>query len=188
MEPAVKPALEQTRTGVVGVIATEATFQGELFANLIGRYGNGGQVLTRACPGLVAAVESGALEGKETLELLKNYLSPLIASGADQLVLGCTHYPFLRESIEQVVQGRMAVIDPAPSVARQAARVLATAAPDLNGTTTPDPAHVFYTTGTADILAGVIQRLLPPFKNHPPVVYPLRWQEGALRFTSSEGV
>jgi len=113
MEPAVKPAVERTRTGVVGVIATQATFQGELFASLLERYAGDVGVLIQACQGLVEAVEAGALDTPETEALLRHYLTPLIEAGADQLVLGCTHYPFLRPLIERVV-GCLLYTSPSP--------------------------------------------------------------------------
>ena len=125
MEPAVKPAVERTHNGVVGVIATQATFQGELFASLVARYAAGVRVLTQVCPGLVEAVEAGRLDTPETEARLRQALTPLIEGGVDQLVLGCTHYPFLRPAIERVVGTNVAVIDPAPAIARQTGRVLA---------------------------------------------------------------
>jgi glutamate racemase len=125
MEPAVKPAVEHTRTGVVGVIATPATFEGDLFAGLVARFGNGVDLHTQACPGLVEAVESGALDTPETEALLRRYLTPLLDAGIDQLVLGCTHYPFLGPAIQRIAGPEVTLIDPAPAVARQVGRVLA---------------------------------------------------------------
>ncbi len=124
MEPAVKPAVEHTRTGIVGVIATTATFQGDLFAELVQRFGDGFDIHTQACPGLVEAVEAGALDTPETESLLRRYLTPLLAAGIDQLVLGCTHYPFLSPLIQRIVGPEVRLIDPAPAVARQVERVL----------------------------------------------------------------
>lgn len=124
MEPAVKPAVEQTRTGIVGVIATTATFQGDLFAGLVERFGNGFDIHTQACPGLVEAVEAGALDTPKTESLLRSYLVPLLDVGIDQLVLGCTHYPFLSQAIQRIVGPDVTLIDPAPAVARQVERVL----------------------------------------------------------------
>ncbi|RME36964.1 MAG: glutamate racemase [Thermoflexia bacterium] len=81
MEPAVKPAVQRTRNGRVGVIATPATFQGELFASLLTRFGRDARVLPQVCPGLVEAVEAGALEAPETEALLRSCLAPLLAAG-----------------------------------------------------------------------------------------------------------
>jgi glutamate racemase len=124
MEPAIKPAAEHTRTGHVGVIATEATFQGELFASLMDRFTAGITVHTQACPELVPLVEAGELDSERTRAALQRYLRPLLEEGIDELVLGCTHYPFLRRPIEQVVGAGVEIVDPAPAVARQAIRVL----------------------------------------------------------------
>jgi len=145
MEPAVKPAVERTHNGVVGVIATQATFQGALFASLVARYAE--------------------------------YLAPLIERGADQLVLGCTHYPFLRPAIERVVGTNVAVIDPAPAIARQTGRVLA------QWGLKADPAgghHVFYTSGDAAAFATMVRRLVPCV-GEGVRVRAARWREGDLR-------
>jgi glutamate racemase len=124
MEPALKPAAERTRTGHVGVIATNATFQGELFASLIDRFAAGVTVHTQACPALVPLVEAGELSSERARAALAGYLAPLLDAGIDELVLGCTHYPFLRPLIDQVAGTGVEIVDPAPAVARQAVRVL----------------------------------------------------------------
>jgi glutamate racemase len=177
MEPAIKPAVERTRTGVVGVIATQATFQGELFASLLERYAGDVRVLTQACPKLVAAVEAGALDTPETRALLREYLSPLVEAGVDQLVLGCTHYPFLRPAIEQTVGTGVAVIDPAPAVARQTERVLAQrglgAAPGCANR------HTLYTSGDVEAFTTMVERLLPLGEVNV-AVRPARWRNGRL--------
>jgi glutamate racemase len=123
MEPAVKPAAETTHTGVVGVLATPATFQGELFASVVERFANGVKLINQVCPGLVEQVEAGRLNTSDTLAMLDRFLTPIRAANADTIVLGCTHYPFVIEAIRQLVPG-VNVIDPAPAVARQVDRVL----------------------------------------------------------------
>lgn len=125
MEPAVKPAAEQTGSQQVGVIATPTTFQGELFERLVERFAQDTTVHTQVCPGLVERVEAGLADDPETEALLRQYLDPMLRAGIDALVLGCTHYPFLRPAIERVVGPEVVVLDPAPAVARQAGRVLA---------------------------------------------------------------
>jgi glutamate racemase len=125
MEPAIKPAAEHTRTGHVGVIATSATFQGELFASLMDRFAAGITVHAQACPELVPLIEAGELSSQHTRAALRSYLAPLMDAGIDELVLGCTHYPFLRPLIEEVVGAGVEIVDPAPAVARQTVRVLA---------------------------------------------------------------
>ena len=157
MEPAVKPAAQNTRAGVVGVIATPATFQGELFASLLERFAADVQVLTQVCPGLVEAVEVGALDTPETEALLRACLEPLLEAGMDQLVLGCTHYPFLRPVIEQIVGPEVEIVDPAPAVARQVGRVLAQ---HSRMGRQPIPHHTFCTTGDAATFAAMVERLV----------------------------
>jgi glutamate racemase len=122
MEPAVKPAAETSRTGVVGVLATPATFQGELFASVVERFGQGVRLVNRTVPGLVERIEAGDLEGPETRRLLEVALEPITAEGADTLVLACTHYPFVIPLIEDILGPEVRVIDPAPAIARQTER------------------------------------------------------------------
>jgi glutamate racemase len=124
MVPAVKPAVEQTRSGVVGVLATPATIEGELLDEVVMRWAGATQVVRQACPGLVEQIEAGALEAPATAALLQRYLHPLLAAGADTIVLGCTHYPFLTGQIRQIAGPHVTIVDAAPAVARQAARVL----------------------------------------------------------------
>jgi glutamate racemase len=123
MEPAVKPAAEFTRSGVVGVLATPATFQGELYASVIERFAQGVAVLQQVCPGLVQKIEAAEVDSPETEAMLRAWLAPMLAQGIDALVLGCTHYPFVIPSLERICGPGVRVIDPAPSVARQVARV-----------------------------------------------------------------
>lgn len=123
MEPAVKPAAETTHTGVVGVLATPATFQGELFASVVERFANGVQLINQVCPGLVEQIEAGRLNSPETLAMIDQFLIPIRAANADTIVLGCTHYPFVIDALRQLAPG-VNVIDPAPAVARQVDRVL----------------------------------------------------------------
>jgi len=123
MEPAVKPAASITSTGTIGVLATTSTFQGELFASVVDRFSDGVKVITQSCPGLADLVERGIDRGVEAEALLARYLEPIIAAGADTVVLGCTHYPFLIKLIRQIVGPSVNVIDPAPAVARQTVKV-----------------------------------------------------------------
>lgn len=124
MEPAVKPAVAATRSGVVGVLATTGTLQSAQFAALLESYGKNVQVVTQGCPGLVERIERGELASAQMRALLQDYLAPLLAAGADTLVLGCTHYPFLRPLIEELTAGKVALIDTGAAVARQVERRL----------------------------------------------------------------
>ena len=181
MEPAIKPAVERTRTGVVGVIATQATFRGELFASLMERYAGDTQVLRQECPGLVEAVEAGELDTPETEDLLQSYLTPLIEAGADQLVLGCTHFPFLRPVIEQIVGPDTMVIDPAPAVARQTRRILLQRELQTNRTTVGR--HVFYTSGGVPAFAALVEHLIPTVEQGTAgiEIRAAHWRDGHLK-------
>ncbi len=124
MEPAIKPAAEYTQTGKVGVLATPATFQGELYASVVERFANDVELFQNTCAGLVGEIEKGNLNGTETRTILQNALLPMLENNIDTVVLGCTHYPFVIPLIKQIVGENVRVIDPAPSVARQAQRLL----------------------------------------------------------------
>ncbi|HYE35718.1 glutamate racemase [Methylocaldum sp.] len=124
MEPAVKPAAEQTQSGVVGVLATRRTLLSGNFAKLVARFGADVNILAQPCPGLVEQVETGDLFGDATRSLVEQYVVPLLEQGADTLVLGCTHYPFLAPLIQTVAGPSVAIIDPAVAVARQLRRRL----------------------------------------------------------------
>ncbi len=129
MEPAVKPAVAATRSGVVGVLATVGTLESAKFAALLEQYAGEVEIVAQACPGLVEQVEAGELDGSKTRALLERYTAPLLARGADTLVLGCTHYAFLRPQIAELVGPAVTLIDTGDAVAKQVVRRLpATAA------------------------------------------------------------
>lgn len=149
MEPAVKPAAGTTRRGTIGVLATEATFQGELFSSVVDRHARGVSVVARACPGLAAAIE----DGDDVGDLVRRYTADVVGRGADTIVLGCTHYSFVADQIRAIAGEDVDVIDPAPAVARQAARV-------HPGTNDQGSRSTHYlTTGDPERLATQIERL-----------------------------
>lgn len=117
MEPGVKPAAARTRSGVVGVLTTTVTASGERLHRLIRQHAGSVRVLTQGCPGWVECVEGGALDTSETRALIEHYVAPLLQAGADTLVLGCTHYPFLRPLLEAVAGPRVALIETGEAVA-----------------------------------------------------------------------
>lgn len=124
MEPAVKPAAINTKTGVIGVLATKGTFKGNLYLNTSQRYAHDIKVIETVGEGLVEIVEQGRQNTPEAEQLVRSYIEPMIEKGADTVVLGCTHYPFLTPVIEKVAQGRVKIINPAPAVAKRAAELL----------------------------------------------------------------
>ncbi len=124
MEPAVKPAAETTRTGAVGVLATPATFQGELFASVVERFASGVRVVQQTLPGLVEQIEAGELDSAHTRTIIERALRPLLEQRVDTLVLACTHYPLVIDLIAEIAGPSVRVIDPSPAIARQTVRVL----------------------------------------------------------------
>ncbi len=118
MEPAVKPAAEVTKTGKVGILATQGTFMSERYCSLVERFGQGIEVFENPCIGLVDLIENGAIESPKTKELLSNVVSPMIEGGVDTLVLGCTHYPFVQSVLETILPPEIEIINPASAVAR----------------------------------------------------------------------
>lgn len=156
MEPAVKPAVAATRSGVVGVLATVGTLESARFAALLERYAGDVEIVTQGCPGLVEQVERGDLAGPETRALVERYTAPLLARGADTLILGCTHYPFLAPLIRDVAGAGVALVDTGEAVARHLQRRIRD---EL-------PAHVpggataqFWTSGDADHASRIMSAL-----------------------------
>lgn len=119
MEPAVKPAAEATKNGIIGVLATSGTLKSAQFAALLESYGRNVQVVTQACIGLVEQIELGELGTPKTLQLISQYTKPLLDEGADTIVLGCTHYPFVKSAIQNTVGAHIHLIDTGAAVARQ---------------------------------------------------------------------
>lgn len=174
MEPAVKPAAAVTRSNVVGIMATPATFQGRLFQATAGRHAAGVRLVNQVCVGLAERVEAGELDGPDTEALLRRVLAPIIDAGADTVVLACTHYPFVIEPIRRIAGPGVTVIDPAPAVARHLGNVLRD-----HGLLRASPApgqHRFVTTGDPARFADALLRLTG---SRAPVAA-VRWSSGAL--------
>ncbi len=159
MEPAVKPAVAISRSGVVGVLATSHTLASHRFVELLGRVGGGAEVLVQPCPGLVERIEAGDLDGPQTRDLLQRYLRPLLAQQADVIVLGCTHYPHVTPLITEIAGAGVLVMDASAAVARQVRRRLAEHAL-LRASTVPGR-ELFLTSGPPQLTALVIRRLWP---------------------------
>jgi glutamate racemase len=171
MEPAVKPAAETTRTGVVGVLATPATFQGALYASVVERFANGVTLLQDTCPGLVQQIEKGELDTDATRKILESALRPMLDRNIDTVVLGCTHYPFVIPLIQQITGPNVRVIDPAPAVARQTERLLDAA--NLRRTGTLSGTVRLFTSGDAHRL----QSLLPVLLGEAGEVSEVQWDQ-----------
>ncbi|WP_288435573.1 glutamate racemase [uncultured Pseudomonas sp.] len=158
MEPAVKPAAAATRNGRVGVLATTGTLQSAKFAALLDRFALGVQVLTQPCPGLVEQVERGDLHGPETRRLLQDFLEPLLTAECDTLILGCTHYPFLRPLLAELVPPEIILVDTGAAVARRLQSLLARDARLARGPAGPTR---IWTSGEPADLEAVLPQLWP---------------------------
>jgi glutamate racemase len=158
MEPAVKPAATLTRSKVVGIMATPATFQGRLFKATAGRHARDIKLINQICDGLADQVETGELDGLAVDALLRRFLAPMLAAGADTVVLACTHYPFVIEAIRRIVGSSVNVIDPAPAIARQVRRVLAER--HLLTTAASAGTHRFFTSGDPARMSALVRTLV----------------------------
>ncbi|MBF7682284.1 glutamate racemase [Acinetobacter sp. B5B] len=163
--PALKPAVLNTKTKKVAVLATPATFRGKLIQDVVEYFAKpqGVEVMTVTCLELVPIVEAGQQYAVETQELLQRILSPVMAKGADYLVLGCTHYPFLRPSIDAFLLNQMTIVDSGQAVARHVGRVLAHHQLNTASHRANRPQVICYFTGgdTAH-LDTLLKQLLPP--------------------------
>ncbi|MGA7730391.1 MAG: glutamate racemase [Chloroflexia bacterium] len=158
--PAVKPAVESTRTGVVGVLATQAAIRGRLLADVIDRFATpaGVEVVKVAPEGWVEAVERGDLDTPQTEESVRRFLAPMLERNADAIVFGCTHYPFLYSIVRKVIGDRIRLIDSGDGVSRQTARVLAS-----HGLLYPGERKgklTVYTSADPDIMRPLVWRLV----------------------------
>lgn len=156
MEPAVKPAAAATRSGVVGVLATTGTLKSAKFAALLDRFASDVRVITRPCPGLVELIEAGDLDSPVLRQLLQGYVEPLLAAGCDTLILGCTHYPFLKPLLAEMVPPAVAIIDTGAAVARQLQRLLGER--DLLAVGPAQPAQ-FWTSASPEHLRKILPML-----------------------------
>ena len=128
LEPAIKPAAQKSKTGVVGVLATAGTFNGRLYNETKAKFAKNTTVLAVVADEFVEAVERlyrGEVELADLEPVVRRRIEPLLRAGCDKIVLGCTHFPHLKPLIEKVCGDRAEVLDPAPAVARQAKRILA---------------------------------------------------------------
>jgi glutamate racemase len=159
MEPAVKPAAEHTKTGVVGVLATPATFQGRLYASVVERFASEVTVLQHAPRGLVEQIEAGNFGTPETRAILEKALLPMLARNIDTVVLGCTHFPFAIPLIQAITGPGVRVIDPSPAIARQVGRVLQ----QMGKRKATGTGQVQYlTTGDPTAMQALVHKLIEP--------------------------
>ncbi len=160
MEPAVKPAAEATRSGVVGVMATAGTIGSERYGELLNRYGREITVIEDACAGLVELIEAG-VRGEALTAKLSNIVQPMLAAGADTIVLGCTHFPLVQRELAAIVGPNIELIDPAPAVVRETARRIKAEAPRLSVLAAQEPQYVILTSGSLSSFRQNVARFIP---------------------------
>ncbi|TRX75366.1 glutamate racemase [Pseudomonas mangiferae] len=156
MEPAVKPAAAATRVGTVGVLATTGTLQSARFAALLDQFAHGVRVVTQPCPGLVEQVERGDLDGPRSRALLAGFVEPLLAEGCDTIILGCTHYPFLKPLLRELVPESVSLVDTGAAVARRLAALLAERGQRAAGPAAPTR---LWSSGDLPVLRAILPRL-----------------------------
>lgn len=179
--PAIKPAAALTRTGRVGIAATEASARGDYLRQLIVEHANGVEVFAVGCPRLVLLAEEGILDGPDAESAIREYIEPMLSVGIDTLVLGCTHFPAMRAAFERLAGPAITVIDSGAAVARQVRRVLAGrgwlartghAASEPRALTSED---AFWCSGDPDHFAHVAAAILGEpvaVKNAPDMILP----------------
>ncbi len=159
MEPAIKPAVEASRTGIVGVLATQVTADGDLYRATLAKFAGEARVITQVAPALVTLVESGEWASSEARQLIAEIIAPILHAGADQVALACTHFPFLIEALQAVAGEGVTFIDPSPAVARQTRRVLIERGL-LVETGTARATHRYFSSAAPERLRAMITRLI----------------------------
>jgi glutamate racemase len=157
IEPAVKPAVGKTVSGLVAVLATRGTLSSDKFAKLLARFGDDADILIQPCAGLVEQVETGELQGEKTRALTEKYLLPLLEQGADTIILGCTHYAFLAPLIREIAGPGVSIVDPSAAISHELRRRL-----ESNNLLSPDPRsgrEEFWTSGAPDDVKPIISQL-----------------------------
>ncbi|HBX53320.1 MAG: glutamate racemase [Bacteroidetes bacterium RIFOXYA12_FULL_35_11] len=154
MEPAVKPAAINTKTGNIGILATQGTFQSRLFRETSKKWAENRNIMIQVGEGLVELVEQGKHNSTEAEIILRKYIIPMLANNVDQLVLGCTHYSFFLPLIEKIVEGKAEIIDPAPAIARRVSDLLHSG--DLLNPSSKKGKHTFYVNGDPSVFSALL--------------------------------
>lgn len=162
VKPGARVAAEATRNGKIGVIATESTIESQLYNRVIHMHNPTAQVLGKACPLFVPLVEEGWLKDPVTKEVANRYLEPLIASGIDTLIMGCTHFPLLRSLFREIMGDEVTLVNPAYETARELERILKES--DLGNDGAGEAAehrHQFYVSDAANKFRAFADSILP---------------------------
>lgn len=154
MEPAVKPAVELTQTGVIGVLTTRATAEGPLYQRVLARYAGNVRVMTQIAPELVQIVEQGSQNTAHNREVISACVGPFIQANVDQVALACTHFPFLIPVLQDIMGVGVHLIDPSPAIARQVGRVM----PDHLPIVAQE--NRYFTSGSAEQFRQMLRKLV----------------------------
>ncbi|HOG42265.1 MAG TPA: glutamate racemase [Bacteroidales bacterium] len=157
MEPAIKPAALHSKSGVVGVLATAGTFRGRLYLDTLARFAGDVRVVEQVGEGLVEAIERGVFDSPAIYNLLHHHIDGMVAAGADHIVLGCTHYPFVEEAIAKIAGPEVVIVNPAPAVAAQTMKVLSQIREISGGI----GESFFYSTGEISVLKMLVRHEIP---------------------------
>lgn len=154
IEPAIKPAALNTKTNVVGILATKGTLSSQLFHKTSDLYGSGIKIIEKIGEGIVPLIENGKLESQEMKSLLKGYIEPMLQANIDYLVLGCTHYPYLIPLLEDLLPKHVKIIDSGLAVAKQTKAVLNSN--QLLNTSSNKSSIKFFSNGELSVLNSIL--------------------------------
>ncbi len=173
--PAIKPAAESTRTGSIGVLATPGTFRGKLYLHVKNAFAADVVVYQDTVAGLVEQIEAGKIHSQTTKTILEKALLPMIEKGIDRIVLGCTHYPFVQDMIQEIIGSEIEIVEPGAAVARRVKFLLG----DFPSESKPE--HLFFSSGDTNVLKTAMTRLLN-WENI--TISPLDWtRDGRLTYS-----
>ncbi len=163
MEPAVKPAIERSKTRAIGVLATLGTLKSDRYSHLKNKFGQGIHILENPCLGLVDNIEAGKWNDTETILLLETILKPMVDAQVDHIVLGCTHYPIVIPLIANIMGDSVQLVNPAPAIAKQVYRQLAERNLLCVDTVVKEnsPKHTVWATGSTLSFNYLLRELLP---------------------------
>jgi glutamate racemase len=156
VEPAIKPAVKTSASGRIGVMATPTTLRSAKFQRLLDTHGGSAAIVLQPCPGLAGQIERGDLDAPDMVAMIETFCAPLREARVDTVVLGCTHYPFVRHHIQAAMGEGVTLIDTAWPVSRQAARLLGVTPTDA----TSHAPVTLQTTGDVEHLRSVVSRWL----------------------------
>lgn len=162
IQPAIKPAALQSKTKMVGVLATESTLSSDLFYETSQKFAQGVTVIEQKGNGIVSLIESGKMFSPEMDQLIKKYIFPMLEKNVDNLVLGCTHYPLLRSKIEKIAGKKVNIIDSGEAIARQTKNILKQE--NLLNSGTTKSTQQFYINKNKDVFQQILNRFDKNFK------------------------